>query len=113
MTNFKGHIIDEQSFKDQVRRSDKMLDNKLMETNLSNEMLLSANEAGLVSNEYTFKKKIDRIPARWIRSYIIDKYGISTWKLFKDYILLHGWTNKNAAYDDKVMSCYEHAIKKL
>lgn len=113
MTNYKGHIVDETSFRDQLKRSDKFLDSKLIESNLSTEMLTAAKESGYVSDEYTFKRKLTRIPSRWIKSYITEKYGISTWKLLKDYLERHGWNYKVCGWNDSTLNCYEKNYKKL
>lgn len=108
MTNYKGHIVDEFSFREQIKRSDKFLDNKLIESNLSTEILAAANESGYVSDEYTFKRKLTRIPSRWLKSYISEKFGIGTWKLLKDYMEKHNWEYKVCGWNEGTAKCFDN-----
>ena len=50
------------------------------------------------ANLYNELNKIDTVPGKWLKNFIIKKYGISTWKLFRKYLIKIGFEYKNIRY---------------
>ena len=95
LTNNKGHIQDEYAFNKMLERSDNSLKNK------------DPYIAELLDTHYYCQdKKINVIPASWLKNYIVKKYGVSTFKLFRDYLKKQKWEFMNYRYNDKVMKCW-------
>lgn len=96
LTNNKGHIMDEYRFSKMLERSDKALNEN------------SPYIADLLDdNIYVQHMKIDRIPATWIKNFVVKKYGVNTWKLFKKYLKEHNWDYKVCKYNEKTLNCYQ------
>ena len=96
LTNDKGFIQDEASFKKMLEKSDVALE--------KDDIYVSTM---INVKSYTAKKtKINRIPSRWLNNYITAKYGINFCKVFKDYMKKKGFTYKQAAYNDLTLKCW-------
>ena len=96
LTNSYGHIMDEYRFSKMLERSDKAL----------NENTVYVADL-LDDNIYVQHKRIDRIPATWLKNFIVKKYGVNTWKLFKKYLKDQNWDYKVCKYNGKPFNCYQ------
>ena len=94
-TNNKCHIQDEYHFLKMLERSDASLKHK--------DVYVSEL---LDNNLYIQEHYISAIPANWLRSFVINKYGVNHWTLFKKFILCNGWEYKKYRYNDKPINCY-------
>ena len=96
LTNSYGHIMDEYRFSKMLERSDKAL----------NENTVYVADL-LDDNIYVQHKRIDRIPVTWLKNFIVKKYGVNTWKLFKKYLKDNNWNYKVCKYNGKPYNCYQ------
>lgn len=94
-TNNKFEIQDEYHFIKMLERSDLSLQRKDVYVNdlLDTDVFVQEN-------------KINKIPAKWLSTYVKDKYGISHMKLLKKYMFEHGWVFKQAGYLKGTMKCF-------
>ena len=105
MTDSKKQIMDETSFLEQAKRSDELLDKNLITTTLDTDILLSAQDSGRMPSGYTYKNKIDRLPIRWVKSFVIQKYGLNTYKLFYSNLSKFNLEVKSSKYHGTVTKC--------
>ena len=95
LTNNKGEIEDEMHFCKMLERSELSLQRK--DTYVSD--LLD-------NNIFVQENKINKIPVRWLSTYVKNKYGISHMKLLKKYMIEHKWEYKTSGYLKGTMKCF-------
>lgn len=104
VTDAKSQIMDETSFIEQLKHSDDILDRGLMTTTSSDMTMLGIMEDQ--KGAYMYRMRINRIPASWLKNYIVNKYGINTYTLLRQYMLKNGWECKTAGWHDTTKKCF-------
>lgn len=94
LTNNKGYIEDCYSFFEMLKRNDTALETPINVTDL------------LDDYSFTQKMHINRIPARWLKDWIKQKYGVNMITLLKKYMIEHGWKYKQAGYLNGTLKCW-------
>ena len=105
ITNSKKEIQDEFIFCKMLERSDSVLNG----TSQEDEFFLNSIKDS--ANLYNELNKIDTVPGKWLKNFIIKKYGISTWKLFRKYLIKIGFEYKNVKYGDNVVKSWTKTSK--
>ena len=100
ITNSKKEIQDEFIFCKMLERSDSVLNG----TSQDDEFFLNSIKDS--ANLYNELNKIDTVPGKWLKNFIMKKYGISTWKLFRKYLIKIGFEYKNIRYGDNVVKSW-------
>lgn len=59
-----------------------------------------------VFGEYSTPMPLSKVPSRWFKNVISQKYGINTFKLLKGVMEKKGWTYKNAGYGKSVLKSW-------
>ena len=88
-----------------LERSDSVLNGTSQEDNL---FLNSIKDS---ANLYDELNKIDTVPGKWLKNFIIKKYGVSTWKLFRKYLIKIGFEYKNVKYGDNAVKSWTKTKK--
>ena len=90
-----------------LERSDSVLNG----TSQEDEFFL--NSIKDTANLYNELNKIDTIPGKWLKNFIIKKYGISAWKLFRKYLIKIGFEYKNVKYNNNNVKSWSLTNKML